>query len=208
MRRLRCLLTAALLALVLAAIPCDDAVAADILWFTATGGTQAITLSWETFTESNTLGYNLYRSDSADGPRTRLNAELIPPGTYSGSPFGSVYEYQDLGVALGQRLFYWLEHTSVYGRSLLYGPVDAVARSDWRLNLPLVMASHRCGLDSVNSPVPLAWGTLSAPCGARSVAEPLPCSAATIIVATDREQVCRDRRSPGRVHVTGQAHLR
>ena len=38
----------------------------------------AIHVEWETVTEIDNLGFNLYRADAPDGPYVKLNEELIP----------------------------------------------------------------------------------------------------------------------------------
>ncbi len=103
--------------------------AVELLWFEATGGTEAITLGWETSSEINNLGFNLYRAESPDGPRTQINAELIPSLVPPGSTYGAVYEYVDNDVLPGITYYYWLEKLDVYGNTELFGPVDAQVTS-------------------------------------------------------------------------------
>jgi hypothetical protein len=101
--------------------------AVDLLWFTATGGEEAITLGWETATELENLGFNLYRAESVDGPRTKLNEVMIPTNVPPGSNEGAVYEYVDGDVVPGITYYYWLEDVDIYGGTGLHGPVDAQA---------------------------------------------------------------------------------
>jgi hypothetical protein len=49
-----------------------------LLSFTATGAEESITLNWETASEINNTGFNLYRATAEDGKQTQLNAELVP----------------------------------------------------------------------------------------------------------------------------------
>lgn len=67
----------------------------------------SITVSWQTETEVDTAGFNVYRSLSAEGPFERLNAELIP-GRGSAST-GSSYTFTDEAVSPRQTYYYQLE---------------------------------------------------------------------------------------------------
>jgi hypothetical protein len=84
----------------------------------------AIQVNWETASELDSLGFNLYRATSATGPRTRLNASLI----YSqapGSPLGQAYQFVDAAVRSGVTYYYWLEAVDTAGGSAINGPVSA-----------------------------------------------------------------------------------
>lgn len=66
-----------------------------------------IRIEWETETEINTAGFNIYRSNDPAGEFIQLNQELIPA---EGSPVsGASYSFVDHGVAGGQTYFYKLE---------------------------------------------------------------------------------------------------
>ena len=49
----------------------------------ATGSTSGIALDWANNTETDLAGYNVYRSTSATGTFTKVNASLITPSTYN-----------------------------------------------------------------------------------------------------------------------------
>lgn len=66
-----------------------------------------IRIEWETETEVNTAGFNLYRATSEDGDFAKLNGSLIP--SKGGPSSGASYEYVDRDVEPGQRYFYQLE---------------------------------------------------------------------------------------------------
>jgi hypothetical protein len=84
----------------------------------------SIRLEWETATEVDNLGFNLYRAESADGPRTQLNDGLIP-SQMPGSPMGASYQFVDESARPGSTYFYWLEDVDVYGVATMYGPTYA-----------------------------------------------------------------------------------
>jgi hypothetical protein len=99
--------------------------AVDMLPFKAMGADSAIVLLWQTTDETDNLGFNVYRSTSASGPRVKLNEELIPSLVAPGSPVGAAYEYTDAAVKAGKTYYYWLEDVDIFGKTGLYGPVDA-----------------------------------------------------------------------------------
>ncbi len=99
--------------------------AVELLDFSATGKKNAVLLSWETVSELNTIGFNLYRSKSRDGYRKLLNSELISSLASPGSLSGAVYTYKDKTAKPGVVYYYWLEEVDVYGRTELYGPEKA-----------------------------------------------------------------------------------
>lgn len=98
----------------------------------------ALHVEWETATELNNAGFNLYRSDAPDGTYARLNEAFIPSQA-PGTPRGYVYTWQDAVVQPGVTYYYKLEDVDVQGVSTLHGPVWATAAGPThRLYLPLV----------------------------------------------------------------------
>jgi len=83
----------------------------------------AIHIEWETVSEVDNLGFNLYRADAPDGPYTKLNEELIPSQA-PGSPVGAVYVWLDETVQVGQTYYYKLEDVDIHGHTTLHGPVQ------------------------------------------------------------------------------------
>ncbi len=99
--------------------------AVKLLDFSAMAKKNAVLLTWETASELNTIGFNLYRSKSRDGNRKLLNSELIPSLATPGGLTGAVYSYKDRTAKPGVVYFYWLEELDVYGRTELFGPEKA-----------------------------------------------------------------------------------
>jgi hypothetical protein len=67
----------------------------------------SLTIVWTTESELDIIGFNLYRSDTADGEFEKINEELIPPAT---DPFvGGEHTYVDETVTRGQTYYYQLE---------------------------------------------------------------------------------------------------
>jgi hypothetical protein len=109
-----------------AVVSFPEPTAIELASFTATPQASAILLQWETATELDNLGFNLYRANMPDGLRTQLNASLIPAQN-PGSPVGATYTFLDEGVQPGLTYHYWLEDVDVYGVGTLHGPVAAIA---------------------------------------------------------------------------------
>jgi hypothetical protein len=105
-----------------------DPTAVDLASFTAEAAGPAIQLNWQTTTEVDNLGFNLYRAESAGGTRTPLNAALIP-GQLPGSPVGGIYSFLDTTALRGVTYYYWLEDVDLGGATGLHGPVSAALKA-------------------------------------------------------------------------------
>jgi len=113
--------------------------AVTVTGFEATGSEDAIRLEWETASELNVLGFNLYRAESQEGPETLINDGLVPSQA-PGSPVGASYAYDDETAAAGTTYYYWLEAVDVQGGSTRLGPASAATApaAAYRLFLPIV----------------------------------------------------------------------
>jgi hypothetical protein len=98
-------------------------------------------VEWETSTEINNLGFNVYRSALPDGQVLQLNGALIPTRSLS-PPDGAAYALPDAGVEPGRAYEYKLEAVGVNGQRTSYDPVLVVAATGtvYRLALPLVLS--------------------------------------------------------------------
>lgn len=103
-----------------------DPTAVTLARFEAAAQAEGILIEWETATEMDNLGFNLYRSTAADGEYVQLNEALIPAQN-PGAVFGSVYTWLDEGVTPGMTYFYQLEDVDAEGNTTLHGPVQATA---------------------------------------------------------------------------------
>jgi hypothetical protein len=92
--------------------------------FTAQGGEEEVVLTWSTASETNNLGFFLYRASASTGPWTKINEELIPGAGSSASPHQ--YSYRDRDLAPGE-YWYQVEDVSSFGDADRHGPVSAVA---------------------------------------------------------------------------------
>ena len=89
--------------------------------FTARRQGDTVLVQWETKTEVENLGFNLYRSTERDGTYTKLNSSLIS-GLIS-SVKGRKYSFTDSGLTKGKRYYYKLEDIDLKGKKTVHGPV-------------------------------------------------------------------------------------
>ena len=85
-------------------------------------GDKKVTIEWETASEIDNAGFNIYRAEGFK----KINADLIPA---EGSPTeGAAYEFTDDNVSNWKRYFYVVEDLDTEGVSTLHGPVKAVPK--------------------------------------------------------------------------------
>ena len=83
---------------------------------------EKVILKWQTETETDNAGFNLWRAEGFQ----KMNESFIPA---LGSPVsGSEYNFVDEWVLNGKRYFYLLEDIDTKGISTFHGPVKAVPR--------------------------------------------------------------------------------
>jgi hypothetical protein len=93
--------------------------------FEATAQAGHVLVTWETVSELETAGFNLYRTGTADPPAA-ANLLATVPSQGPGSAQGFFYSYQDNAVTPGETYWYWLEDVDLSGVTTLHGPVSAV----------------------------------------------------------------------------------
>jgi len=114
----------------------DTPTAVNLVRFEATPEDNAIFVTWETASELDNMGFNLYRSATAEGPYAQLNATLIPPQN-PGMVIGAIYEWLDTDVQPDVIYYYKLEDIDVQSVSTFYGPVSAGP-----IDVPAVVGLH------------------------------------------------------------------
>lgn len=106
---------------------CDDdnvITEVDLISFTAHAQRSAILVEWETASEKDNLGFNLYRATSPGGERIKLNTTLIPSNDPGGN-LGSKYAYTDVfDLQPDTVYYYWLEDMDMSGKLTLHGPTS------------------------------------------------------------------------------------
>ena len=88
-------------------------------------------VTWETASEANTAGFNVYRGPTADGPWTQVNATLIPPSV---DPVrGGRYEFRDTTTGASKSSYYLLEEVELSGATSRYPPtrLQAPTQPGW-----------------------------------------------------------------------------
>lgn len=96
----------------------------NLLYFTAEESNSDIVVGWATSSEVDVLGFNLYRSTSVDGERTKHNSDLIHAGN-PGEIKGQDYSFVDSDFDGGSdTLYYFLELVDLSEGSEFYGPVE------------------------------------------------------------------------------------
>lgn len=103
-----------------------------------------VVVRWETASELETAGYNLYRSNSPDGPFTQVNAELIP--AKGDQLVGARYELTDTQVVAGETYSYQLEEVTSDGKTSRQGLVSVRVQAGHPMTTWLVGALVFCAL--------------------------------------------------------------
>lgn len=96
--------------------------AVELLNFQAKAEADGVHITWETASEVDLVGFNIYRSVVPSGEPVRLNPYLIPPQA-PGSSFGGTYSWLDEDVEPGTTYAYLLEDRDVSGALTPWGPV-------------------------------------------------------------------------------------
>jgi hypothetical protein len=100
-----------------------------------------IRIEWNTETEMNTAGFNVYRGESPDGPfDVKVNAELIPP---SPDPLsGGKYSLLDRSARSGVTYYYQLQEVEKTGEVSVHGPIQAKGSPfSWQQTLVLAVVA-------------------------------------------------------------------
>ncbi|MFC1592135.1 lamin tail domain-containing protein [Thermodesulfobacteriota bacterium] len=98
-----------------------------LVYFSALPGSQEVMLVWETGSEEENAGFNLYRAEAENGPYEQINPRLIPSEV--GTGLGALYVYVDEAVRNRKTYYYLLEDVDVHGTATDHGP--AAARPLW-----------------------------------------------------------------------------
>jgi hypothetical protein len=83
---------------------------------------QGATITWETASEVDTAGFNLYRATSPDGPWQKINEQLIPPSEDPVS--GGSYKFVDKSAEPGKTYYYQLEEVALSGTTTRFDPIE------------------------------------------------------------------------------------
>ena len=134
--------------------------------FRAEAQSDQVLVSWETVSELNNQGFNLYRGTSPDAAGQQVNAALIPAQA-PGSAQGALYTWQDADVTAGHTYFYWLEDVDFSGATTLHGPVSV----DFQAPTAVTLGGLAAG--AAHSPAPLGLPMAAWPAAASAAAAAL-----------------------------------
>ncbi len=85
----------------------------------------SLTIRWTTESELDIIGFNLYRTDTAEGEFVKINSQLIPP---SADPFiGGEHTFVDENVIRGQTYYYQLETVGRNGNTTRSETIELTA---------------------------------------------------------------------------------
>jgi len=108
--------------------PTDPHVPVELSSFAATITTQNyVRLIWTTQSESQMIGYNVYRGESEDQALSQLIDHPLVPATNTSTTH--TYDVTDTDVTQGTTYSYWLEAVDYVG-SLFFGPVRVTLPGD------------------------------------------------------------------------------
>jgi|GEM_PF-468349 len=110
----------------------NNPLAVTLASFDAAQQGEAVLVTWETVSEIDNAGFNLYRALAADGQRTLLAAI---PSAAPGSNAGAAYSQRDAAVVAGQSYWYWLEAVDIQGATSLHGPVSLAFQTPTAVDL-------------------------------------------------------------------------
>ena len=110
--------------------------------FAAAADGDHVLVAWETVSEMDNTGFNLYRSTSPAAPADLL---AFVPTQVPGSTQGASYTYQDAAVTPGETYWYWLEDVSTSGATTRHGPVSATVQTPTAVALTQFSASGGTG---------------------------------------------------------------
>lgn len=94
--------------------------------FKAKPNSRTVILQWSTASETETIGFNIYRAESENGVYDKINDALIP--AQGASTQGASYEFTDTNVQNRKTYYYKLEDVDLNGKSTMHGPVSATPR--------------------------------------------------------------------------------
>lgn len=99
----------------------------------------AVRIAWVSETETNLLGYRLYRNESAAAVNSQLITPELIPATNSSSQ--QSYAHTDSEVEPGHTYYYWLESVEAFS-SAFWGPASVLVEETAPPLLPELSALH------------------------------------------------------------------
>lgn len=95
--------------------------------FSGDADRNGVNLEWETASETDNAGFNIWRSTGDAGKFTKINESLI--SAEGGDTWGADYSFTDSDVASGQTYQYQLQDVEFDGDSTMNGPISVTTNS-------------------------------------------------------------------------------
>ena len=102
-----------------------------------------ILVEWSTASELDTVGFNVLRGETPDGPFEQINQQIIPVADQPLS--GGEYTYTDAQAVRGKTFYYLLEDLALSGERTNHGPIMIMAKNNAPLQLGLGGVLIACG---------------------------------------------------------------
>ena len=100
----------------------EESTLIELVSFTATATDEGVLLAWETASEIDNAGFNIWRKDGAEGEFVQITDSLIPA---QGSPtLGAAYSYNDYTAEPGTTYRYRLEDIDTKGKSTFHDTTE------------------------------------------------------------------------------------
>lgn len=90
--------------------------------FAAVYNNGGVLLEWTTQTETENMGFDLYRSESADGAFKKINSTMVPGA--GSSQISHDYSYVDQNISGGRTYYYKLADIRYDGITTYHGPIN------------------------------------------------------------------------------------
>lgn len=105
--------------------PCNTPTLIILASFNATAFEGGVRVEWQTLSEFDTAGFNVYRSNAAYGQYVRINTALIQ--AQGGPTWGATYTFDDTDVVPDINYYYRLEDVDIHGQGTMHGAVWCLA---------------------------------------------------------------------------------
>lgn len=112
----------------------DTSLAVSLASFQAEWIDNEVAVTWDTVSEINNLGFNLYRSETPDQVGELITPQMIPSQAPGGLQ-GFSYSFVDSDVTPGQTYWYTLGDLEMSGLETLHGPVSAAPQAPTAVTL-------------------------------------------------------------------------
>lgn len=122
-----------------AVLTVDDAAQTNVSGLAATSAGRNVNVTWQTGREPDLIGFQVYRSNSGDGPFTLLNQTAIPGR--GDAITGDRYQFTDTPPTLGATYYYRLQLILDGGGTARYGPVAVTAEDRTPPLAPVALVS-------------------------------------------------------------------